>query len=161
LLLASCGGALGAILAFALLPALLQWIPADMNVPRLAAARIDPVILLFAALASICSGILFGLAPAWQAFRDVLSAPLNERGIGRNGGSRLGKFIVVAEVALAIVLLIAAGLLSKSLVTLDRVNPGFRTDHLLTVEVHRSMSGDQRPDSVWENWTGFYCVGSA
>ncbi len=63
--------------------------------------------------------------------------------------------MVVAEFAMSLVLLTAAGLLGKSLLLLDQVDPGFRTDHLLTVEVYRSMA-DESEDANWRNWTGFY-----
>ena len=63
--------------------------------------------------------------------------------------------MVVAELALSLILLTAAGLLGKSLFALNHVDPGFRADHLLTVEIYRSMSDDSR-DANWRNWTGFY-----
>ncbi len=63
--------------------------------------------------------------------------------------------MVVAEFAMSLVLLTAAGLLGKSLLLLDQVDPGFRTDHLLTVEVYRSVA-DESEDANWRNWTGFY-----
>jgi putative ABC transport system permease protein len=63
--------------------------------------------------------------------------------------------LVIGEFALSLILLAAAGLLGKSLFLLGKVDPGFRTDHLLTVEIYRSMSDDSR-DANWRNWTGFY-----
>ena len=63
--------------------------------------------------------------------------------------------MVVTEIALSLVLLTAAGLLAKSLLLLNQVDPGFRTDHQLTVEVYRSMADESR-DANWRNWTGFY-----
>ena len=154
LLLAACGGSLGAILAFSFTGALLSWAPKD--IPRLASVHIDLVALGFTFLISVLSGICFGLVPAWQISRKNLNDILKEtgRGAARRGG--LTKLIVTSEIALSLVLLAAAGLLAKSLFLLERVDPGFRTDHLLTVQVYRSMSGDMTADGLWNNWTGFF-----
>ena len=153
LLLAAAGGALGALLAFSLLGGLLAWAPQD--IPRLSSAHVDPLMLVFTALISMFAGILFGLAPAWQVSRGSLNAFLKESGRAGLECSRLNKVMVVAEIALSLVLLTAAGLLGKSLLLLDHVDPGFRSDHLLTVEVYRSMSNGSA-DANWRNWTGFY-----
>jgi hypothetical protein len=112
--------------------------------------------LVFTALISMFAGILFGLAPAWQVSRGDLSTSLKQSGRGEVERSRLSKVMVVTEIALSLVLLTAAGLLGKSLLLLDHVDPGFRTDHLLTVEVYRSMSNGESNDAIWNNWTGFY-----
>jgi putative ABC transport system permease protein len=84
------------------------------------------------------------------------TSQLKEGGRYTERRSRLSKLIVVSEIALSVVLLAAAGLLAKSLFLLNRVDPGFRTDHLLTVEVYRSIFRDATPDALWRNWTGFY-----
>lgn len=149
LLLAAAGGALGALLAFFLMGTLVAWAPKD--IPRVSSAHIDPLMLLFTALISMFAGILFGLAPAWQVSRGDLNTSLKQSGRGEAERSRLSKVMVATEIALSLVLLTAAGLLGKSLLLLDHVDPGFRTDHLLTVEVYRSMSNGPRND-----WTGFY-----
>jgi putative ABC transport system permease protein len=154
LLLAASGGSLGAILAFSFTGTLLSWAPKD--IPRLASVHIDLVALGFTFLISVLSGICFGLVPAWQISRKNLSDIIKETGRGAAQRSGLTKLIVVSEIALSLALLAAAGLLAKSLFLLERVDPGFRTDHLLTVQVYRSMSGDMTADGLWNNWTGFF-----
>jgi putative ABC transport system permease protein len=154
LLLAAAGGTIGTLLAFALMRALVAWAPKD--IPGISSAHVDPLMLTFTALISMFAGILFGLAPAWQVSREGLNAALKESGRGGVERSRLSRIMVVTEIALSLVLLTAAGLLGKSLFLLDRVDPGFRTDHLLTVEVYRSMSNGESADAIWSNWTGFY-----
>jgi putative ABC transport system permease protein len=153
LLLALAGGALGALLAFSLLDVLVAWAPKD--IPRISSAHIDLPVLLFTGLVSVLAGILFGLAPAWQISQGDLHASLKQAGQSLEGPRSLTQVMVVSEFALSLVLLTAAGLLGKSLLLLGRVDPGFRTDHLLTVEVYRSMS-DGSEDANWRNWTGFY-----
>src|SRR5216683_2766012 len=154
LLLAAAGGILGTLLAFALMRALVVWAPKD--IPGISSAHVNPLMLTFTALISMFAGILFGLAPAWQVSRESLNAALKESGRSGVERSRLRQIMVVTEIALSLVLLTAAGLLGKSLLLLDRVDPGFRTDHLLTIEVYRSMSNGESADAIWSNWTGFY-----
>ncbi len=153
LLLAAVGGALGALLAYALIGVLVVSAPAE--IPRISSAHIDPSMLLFTGLISVFAGIAFGLAPAWQISRGRLAASLKQSTRGTEEHRLMAKVMVVAEVALCLMLLAAAGLLGKSLLLLGRVDPGFRADHLLTVEVYRSMTDENR-DANWRNWTGFY-----
>ena len=153
LLLAFVGGTLGVFGAFLLMKVLLAWVPAD--IPRLSSAHIDPAVLAFTCLISLLAGIVFGLAPACQMSHDDLNATLKQNVRGAPERKALTKIMVIAEFALSLVLLTAAGLLGKSLLLLYEVDPGFRADHLLTVEVYRSMS-DENKDANWRNWTGFY-----
>jgi putative ABC transport system permease protein len=132
---------------------LVAWAPTE--VPRISSAHIDLRVLLFTGLISVLSGILFGVAPAWQISRGQLNALVKCTSRATERGKLSTKVMVVAQVALTLVLLTAAGLLGKSLLLLSKVSPGFRTDHLLTVEVYRSMS-DSDQDANWRNWTGFY-----
>src|SRR5262245_37342251 len=116
LLLALSGGVLGLWLASGILKLLVAFAPQD--VPRLTTIRIDPWVLGFTLLLSILTGIIFGLAPALQASRLDLNTALKEsgtRGTGDGSRHRLRSLLVVAEVSLALVLLIGAGLLLKSL----------------------------------------------
>jgi putative ABC transport system permease protein len=153
LLLALGGGALGALFAFPLMDLLLAWAPKD--IPRISSAHIDLPVLVFTGLSSLLAGILFGLAPAWQISHGNPNASLKQTGRSLQGRKPLTQVMVVAEFALSLVLLTAAGLLGKSLFLLNQVDPGFRADHLLTAEIYRSMS-DAGEDANWRNWTGFY-----
>ncbi|HET8965906.1 MAG TPA: ABC transporter permease, partial [Candidatus Acidoferrum sp.] len=154
LLLALAGGAAGTLLAYLLIGAWASWMPEDF--PQVNPVHVNLPVLAFTLLISIFAGLVFGLAPAWELSRRDVSLQLKEGGWHAGRRSRLSKLIVVSEIALSVVLLAGAGLLAKSLFLLHRVDPGFRTDHLLTVEVYRSISRDATPDALWRNWTGFY-----
>src|SRR5258707_439941 len=137
LLLAVAGGALGTLLAFSFMGVLVAWSPRE--IPRISSAHID-LLLMFTGLVSVLAGILFGLAPAWQISQGDLNASLKQTWRSLEARRPLTQVMVVAEFAMSLVLLTAAGLLGKSLLLLDQVDPGFRTDHLLTVEVYRSVA---------------------
>jgi putative ABC transport system permease protein len=132
LVLSVLGGVLGAILAFASLSLLKGLLPAD--VPRLEEIGLDLRVLAFALGISLLTGLLFGSFPAWLASRARPSDPLKQ-GSRDTGGGAAGRGLLVAEVALATLLLIGAGLLIRSLSELTSVDPGFRTDRLLTMNV--------------------------
>jgi putative ABC transport system permease protein len=136
ILLALGGGALGLLLATVSVHLLARAGPA--SVPRLAQASLDLRLFGFAMAASLATGILFGLTPVIHGPGGRLTTALNEG--GRSGtagraGRRLRNILVVAEVALAVVVLIGAGLLMRSFVRLRAVNPGFQPAGLLTVRV--------------------------
>lgn len=154
LLLALAGGAVGALLAYTLAAAWASYMPQD--VPQVNPVDVNLAVLVFTFSISILAGLIFGLAPAWELSRSDLNIQLKAGGRHTAQHSRLSKLIVISEIALSVVLLAAAGLLTKSLFLLNRVDPGFRSDHLLTVEVYRSISRDATPDALWRNWTGFY-----
>jgi putative ABC transport system permease protein len=153
LLLSLAGGVFGAFLAFSLMGTLLTWAPAE--IPRISSAHVNLPVLFFTALISVLAGILFGLAPAWQISRNDLNSSLQQTSRTAPERKLMTKVMVVAEFALSLILLAAAGLLAKSLLLLTHVDPGFRTDQLLTVEVYRSMTDENR-EVNWRNWTGFY-----
>ncbi len=133
-LLSLAGGALGAALSVWLTDLLVALAPADT--PRLAEASADWRVLLFAAGASVLTGVVFGLAPALQASRYDLNEALKEGGRGVHGGrSRARSALVVAEVALSLLLLVGAGLLVKSFARLQAVNPGFEPENVITMRV--------------------------
>ena len=131
LVLATAGGVCGLLLAMwvtDLVPTLLA-----SRLPRAEAVRIDGVVLLIALAVTLGTSVIFGIAPALQA-RGSLTA-LREAGRGAAGGARQRKLrgaIVVVEVGLAIVVVIGAGLLVRSFVTLTTRNPGFDPDHVLS-----------------------------
>lgn len=126
------GGLLGIAVARALLPALLALAPRD--VPRLDEAALHPQVILFALLVSIATGILFGAAPAVHANRLALVASLKDGARSGFGRHRLRTVLIVSEVALAVVLLVGAGLLIRSFHRLTSVDPGFRHQGLVTMD---------------------------
>jgi putative ABC transport system permease protein len=102
------------------------------QLPDPSQVRIDGAVLQFLLCVSLGTGLLFGLAPALLARREADTAT-RQRGAGLAQG-RLGDVLVSAQVAIALVLLVGAGLMGKTIEKLVAVNPGFRTDHLLTLE---------------------------
>src|ERR1035438_1874580 len=135
-LLALVGAPLGWFLAAGAIYLLVHAGPA--SVPRLAHAAIDLRLFGFALAVSLVTGILFGMVPAVQGARSSLSVALNEGGRGGSAGRagrRLRNTLVSTEVALAVVVLIAAGLLMRSFIRLRAVDPGFRPAGVLTVRV--------------------------
>src|SRR5207247_11347355 len=107
------------------------------NLPRVDEVGINASVLAFTLAVSLLTGLLFGLVPAWQSARLDLTDALKEGGRGAAGAARPHalSLLVVGEVAMAIVLLISAGLLVNSFVRLQRVSPGFDQENLLTVRV--------------------------
>ena len=135
-LLAVVGGMLGLGLAWLGVKAVVALAPA--NVPRIAELRIDGLVMLFTLGVSVLTGLMFGLAPAVQSARTNLQETLKEGGRGATAdrsGHALRRVLVVAEVALALMLLTGAGLLIKSLALLQEVSPGFDSNNLLTFTV--------------------------
>lgn len=126
LLLATCGSALGLALAFAGAKALLGLVPDDAPVSL--AVRLDGHVLAFTAVAAILSAVLFGIAPAYQISRLKQYELLKEGGRMGTAGlnrQRLRSALVIGEVALALILLVGAGLFLRSLGRLEEVSPGF------------------------------------
>jgi putative ABC transport system permease protein len=135
-LLAILGGFVGVLLSIwglDLLRAL-----GSQTVPRIAEANLDLRVLLVTLVASVVTGILFGLVPAIASAKPELTEALKEGGRGSTTGTRRNRVrnaLVVSEVALALVLLVAASLLLKSFVRLQNVDPGFDPRNVLTMEV--------------------------
>ncbi len=132
--LAFLGGFLGWQLAFWGLPLFIRLIPEDL--PRLAEVKIDLGVFGFSLLASVATGILFGIAPAVYALRPDLLKTIHEGGRGASAGGdkiRFRNALVVGEVAVTLVVLVGAGLLATSLIRLLRVEPGFETRSVLTL----------------------------
>jgi predicted permease len=130
--LAAAAGTLGAGLAAAAVRALAAFAPATLPA---GAIRVDAPVLGFALAVSLGTGLLFGLAPAAQAARGALAATLREGGrgsAGDRGAQLVRRGLVVAEVALALVLLTGAGLLTRSFARLQEVDPGFEPHGVLT-----------------------------
>jgi predicted permease len=135
LLIAGIGGVLGLLVSGAGLSLLRSALPA--GTPRLEEVAIDWRVLLFAGGLVIVTGVLSGLAPAFQYSRTELTESLKSgsRGSTQAGGRRLRNALVIGELALAVLLVSSAGLLIRSLWTLSHVDPGFRSQNLLTARI--------------------------
>jgi predicted permease len=139
LLLALAGGGLGLIVAAWGTEAGLGMLPA--NLPRAGEIRLDARVLIFTLAISLLAGVLFGLAPALKALKTSSHGTLKEGGRGASGAHhRAHGVLVVAEMALALVLLIGAGLMVRTLARLSRVNPGFDSHQVLTFGISLSPS---------------------
>ena len=130
--LSLCGGALGMRIGVWGVSALKGLAPE--GTPRIEEVGVDVRVLLFAAALSFATGILFGLVPAAHAARDRLSAALKRGARGQlgDGGSRARRVMVIAELALALVLLAGGGLLLRTFAALQHADLGFAQDHVLT-----------------------------
>jgi len=153
LLLALAGGALGLLLA--------SWgvrLTAHMNIaklPRLDEVSIDGNVLLFSLLASLLTGLLFGFAPALQAVRSNLLRSLKQGGRGGSEGAERQlprRLLVVFEVAVALTVLVGAGLLVQSFRRMERIDPGYDPHHVLTLEIF--LPAPKYPDKA--QWATFF-----
>ena len=133
LMLALIGGVFGILVARWAVSGLLRMAPEGL--PRIADIGLDFRVLAFTFVVSLITGILFGLAPAFQVFRSDLLHPLGDSGRGTSAGpsgGRVRAVLVVSQLTIAFILLTGAGLLLRSFDRLRHVDPGFRSDHLLT-----------------------------
>ena len=135
LLLAVIGAAGGLAIAWAGVHELLAIAPAQL--PRLDTIRIDSTVLIFTVVASLVAAAIFGMAPAWRAARPDVMMVLRgtSRSEGLAGGGLSREIVVGVEVALAYVLLIGLGLMVRSFIDLQRIDPGFSPQGLLTFQV--------------------------
>ena len=133
--LALAAGAVGVFIAYlAIRP--IQTLGAG-SIPRAGSIALDGTVLAFALIVSLVTGILFGLAPAWQASRTTVGSVLKEGGRSStvSGGRWIRNGLLVAEVAMSVVLLVGAALLLRSFERLIHVDPGFRPEHVLAFRV--------------------------
>ncbi len=153
LLLGLLGGVFGLLLAKWGLSLLIAFSPA--NIPRLENIRLDGRVLGFTLLVSLLTGLVFGLVPAWQASKPELNETLKES--GRSGGSsargqQIRKLLVVSEIALALVLLVGAGLMIRSFWQLQKVEVGLVAENVLAVRL--GLPRTKYPDGA--NTAAFY-----
>jgi putative ABC transport system permease protein len=150
-LLAVVGGGAGLLLAAWGVKSLLALAPEDL--PRVRDVALDGRVLGFTLLVTLMTGIIFGLAPALQASRPNLNETLKEGGRGTTGGHhRVRSSLVITEVALALMLLVGAGLLIRSFIRLQQVNPGFNANNAMAVNI--SLPGRKYPNS--DNHLAFF-----
>ena len=137
-IVALIGGALGVLIAFWGIDLLRGANPGEAAkyAPGWDQLGINPTVLLFTIGLSIFSGLVFGLAPALQVSKPNLNNALKEGGRhGASGSHRLRSSLVVFEIALSLILLVGAGLLVRSFLSLLKTNPGFNPDHLMTMNL--------------------------
>jgi putative ABC transport system permease protein len=139
MVLSLLGGAAGLLIAYWGVPALVSALPQNqlLAMPFLKTLSLDAGILAFSFALSLLTGLVFGLAPALQSSRLDLNEVLKEggRNMSAGAGHRLRSAMVVTEIALAVVLLVGAGLMMKSLLRLLQTDVGFKTENLLTMSV--------------------------
>ncbi len=138
LLLAFLACAAGLVFAYAGVRALTAMIPAQTQFPRMDAIHIDGWVLLFALGASIASALIFGLAPSFQVSQVVPHETLQIGAVRTAARSTLRQGLVVVEVAVSLILLFGAGLMLRSFHRLMSVDPGFETQHILTMGMFTS-----------------------
>ena len=144
LFLASLGGIAGFVLALAAIAALTPQLPADLS--RAAGIAVDTRMLIFTAAISLVTGVIFGLGPLFATSRENAGESLKQNNRSATGiQTRLRNGLAVAQIAIAIILLIGAGLMAKSLWALMRVAPGFRSENILTARL--SLPQSRYPDN--------------
>jgi putative ABC transport system permease protein len=153
LVLTAIATAAGLALAFASVRFVGWWNPA--NVPRIADVAVDLQVLLFTAVVAVATSVVFSLAPAVRALRVDLTDSLKDGAQGASSGGGRQRYrhaLVVIEMALAVVLLVAAGLMLRSLWALQRVQLGFDPAQVLTLRLSLPAASYQTPEQV----VGFY-----
>ncbi len=140
LVLAFAGGAAGVSIAYGAIAALARYGPADT--PRLQAIAVDSGVLFYAAAATVCSALLFGLIPAWQLTRSGVGTTLKEGGrtVAGSPHQRLRQVLAGAQVALAFVLVVAGGLLLRSFISVLEADAGFRPEGALSASLELPMA---------------------
>jgi predicted permease len=147
MLLSLIGGAAGIATAVGTFSFILRFVPP--GVPRLNEVRIDWVVLAFALLISILTGLVFGLAPALNSTKGALSPALREGGRGSGSGTKTGRMrdvLIVSELAFAVVLMVGAGLLLRTLGNLLQENPGFNPTQVVTANMQLATRNDPKTD---------------
>ncbi|MFZ0802249.1 MAG: FtsX-like permease family protein, partial [Terriglobales bacterium] len=146
-LLSLIGGAAGIATAVATLGFILRFVPS--NVPRLNEVRIDWVVLAFALLISILTGLGFGLAPALHSAKVALSSAIREGGRVSGYSAKTGRLrdvLIVSELAFAVILMVGAGLLLRTLRDLLQENPGFNPTQVVTANTWLGVPNDPKTD---------------
>jgi len=147
MLLSLVGGAAGIVTAVGTLSFILRFVPS--NVPRLNEVRIDWVVLAFALLISILTGLMFGLTPALHSAKGALSSAIREGGRGSGYSTKTGRLrdvLIVSELAFAVILMVGAGLLLRTLRGLLQENPGFNPTQVVTANIQLPNPNESEAD---------------
>jgi putative ABC transport system permease protein len=147
MLLSLIGGAAGIATAVGTLRFILRFVPS--NIPRLNEVRIDWVVLAFALLISVLTGFVFGLAPALHSAKVALSSAVREGGRGSGYSTKTGRLrdvLIVSELAFAVILMVGAGLLLRTLRNLLQENPGFNPTQVVTANLQLPNPNERATD---------------
>ncbi|MGC2182630.1 MAG: ABC transporter permease [Terriglobales bacterium] len=147
MLLSLIGGVAGIATAVGTLGFILRFVPS--NVPRLNEVRIDWVVLAFALLISILTGLTFGLAPALHSAKSALSSAIREGGRGSGYSTKTGRLrdvLIVSELAFAVILMVGAGLLLRTLRDLLQESPGFNPTQVVTANIQLPNPNESEAD---------------
>jgi putative ABC transport system permease protein len=142
--LTAAGGALGIVFAAWVAALLLRSLPAETGLPLAFSSSPDLRTLAFTMAISAATGIIFGLAPAFQTTHSGIAAALKDQAgsvAGGGGQARFRKVLVAAQTGLSLLLMVGAGLFARSLYNLKNQDMGFRTDHLLAFEINPKLNG--------------------
>jgi predicted permease len=151
-LLSLIGGAAGIVTAVATLRFILRFMPS--NVPRISEVRIDWVVLAFALLISILTGLVFGLAPALHSAKGALSSAIREGGRGSGYSTKTGRLrdvLIVSELAFAVILMVGAGLLLRTMRDLLQENPGFNPTQVVAANIQLPNPNEPEADPYLNN----------
>src|SRR5438270_1148613 len=147
MLLSLIGGAAGIATAVGTLSFILRFVPS--SVPRLNEVGIDWVVLAFALLISILTGLMFGLVPAFHSAKVALSSAIREGGRGSGYSTKTGRLrdvLIVSELAFAVILMVGAGLLLRTLRDLLQENPGFNPAQVVTANIQLPNPNERETD---------------
>jgi predicted permease len=147
MLLSLIGGIAGIVTAVGTLGFILRFVPS--NVPRLNEVRIDWVVLAFALLISILTGLMFGLAPALHSAKAALYSVVREDGRGSGYSTKTGRLrdvLIVSELAFAVILMVGAGLLLRTLRDLLQENPGFNPTQVVAANIQLPNPNESEAD---------------
>jgi predicted permease len=147
MLLSLIGAAAGVATALGTLDIILRFVPS--SVPRLNEVRIDWVVLAFALLISILTGLVFGLVPAFHSAKVALSSAIREGGRGSGYSTKTGRLrdvLIVSELAFAVILMVGAGLLLRTLRDLLQENPGFNPTQVVAANLQLPNPNDPKTD---------------
>jgi putative ABC transport system permease protein len=154
LLLAAAGGAGGLALAWVLIQAAPRLIP-EGAVPSAIVLALDGRVAGFTAAVTLATGVLFGLAPVWQATRRPVAEGMRMGDRGSSGGnSRLLGWLAMVEIAIAVLVVAGAGLFVRTLERLDAVDPGYRAERVLTARVSLPLSRYPTPAALLAFYRG-------
>ncbi len=146
LLLAFGGGLFGLALAFWMIRTLLHYLNAGQSAADELRVTLDPALIAFSLVLSLFTAVVFGLAPAWQSAKTETATEL-KKAPGHVSGARMRRFLVVAEIALSMVILFGAGLMTRTLSHLKTIDLGFDPGHVISLRIDPAMNGNSEQQS--------------